>query len=184
MSCSNERFNLVTHFQYYCQGPFNHVQYMINANVICLFRLLSHLRIYKETTMSLVRTNDVLSFVHDAQFDKVIDLFIHKSSIELQCQIVCLIISFNTIEDMSLSSSSSLADAIKQAYDYLSRSTQPIFFDPKPEIIRKTNAEGPVVYQQKVLLRYLQPPPVPEPGVTFLIHRFLESMYSCLAFNY
>jgi hypothetical protein len=40
-----------------------------------------------------------------------------------------------------------------------------VYKDPNPQIIRRTIAEAPVTYDQKVLVRYLQPPEVPAPGV-------------------
>jgi hypothetical protein len=40
-----------------------------------------------------------------------------------------------------------------------------VYRDPNPQIIRRTLAETPVTYEQKVMVRYLQPPEVPEPGV-------------------
>ncbi|CAF4436592.1 unnamed protein product, partial [Rotaria magnacalcarata] len=38
------------------------------------------------------------------------------------------------------------------------------FNDPNPQIIRRAAVGGAVTYQQKILVRFLQPPPVPPPG--------------------
>lgn len=40
-----------------------------------------------------------------------------------------------------------------------------LYQDPNPpQVIRRPPAQGPVTYQQKVSVRYLQPPPLPPPG--------------------
>ncbi len=44
-----------------------------------------------------------------------------------------------------------------------------LFQDPNPpQIIRRPPAQGPVTYQQNVSVRFLQPPPVPPPGVSYI----------------
>ena len=48
---------------------------------------------------------------------------------------------------------------------YLSQTATGIFNDPDPQIIRRAATEGPVTYQQRILVRFLQPPAVPPPGV-------------------
>ena len=43
-----------------------------------------------------------------------------------------------------------------------------LFQDPHPpQVIRRPPAQGPVTYRQNVSVRFLQPPPVPPPGVCF-----------------
>jgi hypothetical protein len=43
-----------------------------------------------------------------------------------------------------------------------------LFQDPNPpQIIRRPAAQGPVTYRQNISVRFLQPPPVPPPGVSF-----------------
>ncbi|CAF2115095.1 unnamed protein product [Rotaria magnacalcarata] len=52
----------------------------------------------------------------------------------------------------------------KQSNLHLSKSVNCIYKDPNPQIIRRAAAEGPLTYQQKVLVRFLQPPALPPPG--------------------
>ncbi|CAF0714167.1 unnamed protein product [Adineta steineri] len=52
----------------------------------------------------------------------------------------------------------------QETNEYLSRSANGVYNDPNPEIIRRAATEGPLTYQQKILIRFLQPPPVPPPG--------------------
>ncbi|CAF0754543.1 unnamed protein product [Didymodactylos carnosus] len=44
-----------------------------------------------------------------------------------------------------------------------------VFNDPNPQIIRRPAASGPVTYQQNILVKFLQPPPVPPPGVSLTL---------------
>lgn len=44
-------------------------------------------------------------------------------------------------------------------------STNGIFNDPNPQILRRAATGGAVTYEQKILVKFLQPPPVPPPGV-------------------
>ena len=39
--------------------------------------------------------------------------------------------------------------------------TKHLYYDPNPEIIRKSTTTNPVVYNQNIMVRFLQPPPVP-----------------------
>lgn len=41
-----------------------------------------------------------------------------------------------------------------------------LFNDPNPQIVRRAAIGGAVTYQQKILVRFLQPPAVPPPGVS------------------
>jgi len=45
---------------------------------------------------------------------------------------------------------------------------QGLFKDPNPEVIRRPAPGGGQTYVQKVVVRFLQPPPVPPPGVSIL----------------
>lgn len=53
----------------------------------------------------------------------------------------------------------------QQTSQYLSQSGGGIFNDPNPQIVRRAADGGPVTYQQRILVRFLQPPAVPPPGV-------------------
>ncbi|CAM4815156.1 unnamed protein product [Rotaria magnacalcarata] len=46
---------------------------------------------------------------------------------------------------------------------YLEKYANNIYIDSNPQIIRRTTTENPVTYEQRVLVRYLQPPPLPPP---------------------
>lgn len=48
---------------------------------------------------------------------------------------------------------------------YIERSGGNVYKDPHPQIIRRTRTDGPVTYEQRIRVRYLQPPPIPPPGV-------------------
>ncbi|CAF1238314.1 unnamed protein product [Adineta ricciae] len=52
----------------------------------------------------------------------------------------------------------------QETNEYLTRMSTGVYNDPNPEIIRRAAPEGPIVYQQKIFVRFLQPPPVPPPG--------------------
>ena len=43
---------------------------------------------------------------------------------------------------------------------------QGLFQDNNPQVIRRGAATGPVTYTQNIRVRFLQPPPVPPPGVS------------------
>ncbi|CAF1058886.1 unnamed protein product [Rotaria sordida] len=47
---------------------------------------------------------------------------------------------------------------------YLERSGSNIFRDPNPRIVRRARSASPVTAEQRVVIRYLQPPAVPPPG--------------------
>lgn len=42
---------------------------------------------------------------------------------------------------------------------------QGLFKDSNPQVIRKPATGGPLTYEQNIKIRFLQPPPVPPPGV-------------------
>ncbi len=53
----------------------------------------------------------------------------------------------------------------QQTNQYLSQTGTGVFNDPNPQIVRRPAVVGPVTYQQKILVRFLQPPAIPPPGV-------------------
>jgi len=61
-------------------------------------------------------------------------------------------------------------------------STGELYQDPNPpQVIRRPAAQGPVTYQQKISVRYLQPPPLPPPGVSlnqFYVLYFIKLLFS------
>jgi len=54
--------------------------------------------------------------------------------------------------------------SLEETNRFLERAVN-IYKDPNPLIIRKVAIESPVTYQQRIFVRYLQPPDVPPPGV-------------------
>jgi hypothetical protein len=46
------------------------------------------------------------------------------------------------------------------------------FKDPSPQVIRRPAQNGPVTYSQNIRVRFLQPPPVPPPGVSVFLIAF------------
>ena len=65
------------------------------------------------------------------------------------------------------------------AYESASSSTQVqqyatdaqgLFIDRNPQIIRRAAAGGVQTYTQNIRIRFLQPPPVPPPGVSYFDH--------------
>ena len=54
--------------------------------------------------------------------------------------------------------------------------------DPNPQVVRRPPACGPQTYVQNVRVRFLQPPPVPPPGVSYFLPisfflSYLENFY-------
>ncbi len=47
---------------------------------------------------------------------------------------------------------------------------QGLFNDPNPQIIRRPAVGGVQTYTQHIKVRFLQPPPIPPPGVSNLYH--------------
>ncbi|CAF4356493.1 unnamed protein product [Rotaria sp. Silwood2] len=54
--------------------------------------------------------------------------------------------------------------SVEETNKYLRKSTTDLFLDPNPQIIRRATIEGPITLEQRIAVRYLQPPPLPEPG--------------------
>ncbi|CAF5131593.1 unnamed protein product, partial [Rotaria magnacalcarata] len=63
---------------------------------------------------------------------------------------------------------------------YLEKYANNIYIDSNPQIIRRTTTENPVTYEQRVLVRYLQPPPLPPPEVMRIIVNKFNFTYLCL----
>ena len=53
----------------------------------------------------------------------------------------------------------------EETHRYLERSAHNIYVDPNPQIIRRSHTDGPIRAEQRVTIRYLQPPPLPPPEV-------------------
>lgn len=53
--------------------------------------------------------------------------------------------------------------SLEETNEYLEKAVN-IYKDPNPQIIRRAATESQLRYEQRILLRYLQPPPVPAPG--------------------
>lgn len=76
---------------------------------------------------------------------------------------------YQVLETSSSSGSNVVYDASASALSTtLNYSNGELFQDPNPpQIIRRPAAQGPITYRQNVCVRFLQPPPVPPPGVYF-----------------
>lgn len=61
-----------------------------------------------------------------------------------------------------LSSSNFASSATTTTY---ATDAQGLFKDPNPQVIRRANPEAARSYIQRVVVKFLQPPPVPPPGV-------------------
>lgn len=51
---------------------------------------------------------------------------------------------------------------------YLAKAAD-IYHDPNPQIIRRAAIDSPRRYEQRIIIRYLQPPDLPPPGVIALL---------------
>lgn len=67
---------------------------------------------------------------------------------------------------------------------YIERSGGNVYKDPHPQIIRRTRTDGPVTYEQRIRVRYLQPPPIPPPGVHKIDYLKNLVKYSCYDFSH
>jgi hypothetical protein len=63
----------------------------------------------------------------------------------------------------------------QQTNAHLTQTASGIYNDPNPQIIRRAAIQGPITYQQRILVRFLQPPAVPPPGVIY--ERFSTELY-------
>ncbi|CAF1645430.1 unnamed protein product [Rotaria sordida] len=55
-------------------------------------------------------------------------------------------------------------NSAQETNSYLDKSGTNIYRDPNPKIIRRARSTSPIALEQRVLVRYLQPPAVPPPG--------------------
>ena len=82
----------------------------------------------------------------------------------------------NEFSSQSFEQQSSTASTSYQA------DNQGLYQDPNPQIVRRPATTGTQVYTQRVIVKFLQPPPVPPPGVNDLnnnvIFHLYESLYS------
>lgn len=67
----------------------------------------------------------------------------------------------------SSSSSSFETGDTRQQIQHYDANSQGLYQDPNPQIIRRPAQGGQVTYTQNVKIRFLQPPPIPPPGVSF-----------------
>ena len=67
------------------------------------------------------------------------------------------------VNQSSFESSSSITQVQQYATD-----AQGLFRDPDPQIIRRPAAGGVQTYTQNIKVRFLQPPPIPPPGVSHI----------------
>ena len=56
-------------------------------------------------------------------------------------------------------------NSLEETNYYLEKSATNIYKDPNPKIIRRARSESPVTLEQRIFVRYFQPPPVLPPGV-------------------
>ncbi|CAF3926409.1 unnamed protein product, partial [Rotaria sp. Silwood1] len=54
--------------------------------------------------------------------------------------------------------------SLEETNEYLERSTNNIYKDPNPQIIRRATTERPETYKKQIPVKYLQPLAVPPPG--------------------
>ena len=55
--------------------------------------------------------------------------------------------------------------SLEETNEYLRRVADDIYKDPNPQTIHGAAPGGAPAYEQRIVVRYLQPPAVPEPGV-------------------
>ncbi len=53
----------------------------------------------------------------------------------------------------------------EETNQYLERSAKHIYRDTSPETIHHAGSDAPITHEQRILVRFLQPPEVPPPGV-------------------
>ncbi|CAF0918891.1 unnamed protein product [Adineta steineri] len=66
-----------------------------------------------------------------------------------------------------VSSTESVNSTAVQSYATDSRG---LFQDSNPQIIRRPAPNGPLTYTQNIRVRFLQPPPIPPPGVSYFVY--------------
>ncbi|CAF3368501.1 unnamed protein product [Rotaria sp. Silwood1] len=55
-------------------------------------------------------------------------------------------------------------NSLEETNEYLERSANNIYKDPNPQIIQLATTDHPAAYEQRIFVRYLQPPAPPPPG--------------------
>jgi len=70
------------------------------------------------------------------------------------------------------SSSSFAANASQQQVQVDPSNPKNLFQDPNPQIIRRPAPGEALTYTQNIRIRFLQPPPVPPPGVSLQKNSF------------
>ncbi|CAF4921933.1 unnamed protein product, partial [Rotaria magnacalcarata] len=62
-------------------------------------------------------------------------------------------------------------NGVEETNRYLQRSARDVFSDPNPQVIHKETTGFPVTAEQRVILRCLQPPPLPPPEPLIIIEK-------------
>jgi hypothetical protein len=71
------------------------------------------------------------------------------------------------------SSSTFESNAALQQIQIGANNPQNLYQDPNPQIIRRPAPGGNLTYTQHIKVRFLQPPPIPPPGVSFFLNKYL-----------
>jgi hypothetical protein len=78
----------------------------------------------------------------------------------------------------AVSSGNTIVDAPATTYVSASSYAGELYQDPHPpQIIRRPPAQGPITYKQNIAVRFLQPPPVPPPGVSFTFLKLIILLF-------
>lgn len=75
--------------------------------------------------------------------------------------------SVSSGETTGFASQSTVDSSYQQQIQLAAGSNQNIFHDPNPQIVRRPAQGGNLTYTQNIRVRFLQPPPVPPPGVSY-----------------
>ncbi|CAF1386996.1 unnamed protein product [Rotaria magnacalcarata] len=62
-------------------------------------------------------------------------------------------------------------NGVEETNRYLRRSVHDVYWDPNPQVIHKETTGLPVTVEQRVILRCLQPPPLPPPEPLIIIEK-------------
>ncbi|CAF2404341.1 unnamed protein product [Rotaria sp. Silwood2] len=108
----------------------------------------SRLNLYDNSSSQLDRHNDKVSSQESLEYTA--DKYASYGTTAVASEL---------INDMVIHTSS-----VEETNQYLKKSGNSIYKDPNPIIIRRATTEKPVALEQRVLVRYLQPPAVPPPG--------------------
>ena len=63
-------------------------------------------------------------------------------------------------------------NSLEEANQYIERSASHVYKDPNPQIIRRRASGDLLTSEQRILVRYLEPPDVPEPGVKINAYKY------------